>query len=77
MAKTSIIYPTLRAEMARERLTIEDLAKHLGIARDTMSRKLSGKQKLLLSESSEIKKAFFPGIGLEELFRPEEERETA
>jgi len=77
MAKTTIAFPTLRAEMARQNLTISDLAECLGIARDTMSRKLSGKQFIRLDESVKLQEVYFKEIELGKLFTKDSQQRPA
>lgn len=64
----NIKYPTLRAEMARQNLTIRDMAAAIGTNRDTAGRKLSGKSPLNLDEAFKIANTYFPGMNVEQLF---------
>lgn len=68
MKINNIIYDNLRAEMARNKLTICHLAKTLDSNRDTLSRKLSGKSPLYLDEAIQIQKTFFPYMNIDTLF---------
>lgn len=65
----SIRFANLRAEMARNRLKIEDFAEVLGLNRVTVSHKLSGKNSLLLHEAFIIKNTFFPDKDVIYLFQ--------
>lgn len=55
--------------MARKEITIIEISKLLGVNRDTVSRKLSGKSKLYLNEAMLINKEFFPNKELQYLFK--------
>lgn len=76
MAKANnIIYENLRAEMARKQLTIGEIANFLGITRDTLGGKFSGKRPISLDEALRIAREFFPEHNLYYLFKeliPEE-----
>ena len=65
------MYPNLRAEMARNRIKLEDLAKEVNCTVGTVSNKLAGKQPLLFSEACIIQKRVAPEIPLETLFEEE------
>jgi DNA-binding XRE family transcriptional regulator len=53
---------------AHNRMTIKQLAEHVGITPDSMSNKLNGKTQFKLSEMSSIQ-ALFNSYTLDELFR--------
>jgi plasmid maintenance system antidote protein VapI len=55
--------------MGRQQITIIDLADKIGVNRDTMSRKLSGKSPLFFNEAFIIKREFFPEKDLYYLFK--------
>lgn len=67
--RSNVIYANLRAEMARREIGILDISKKLGMNRDTLSRKLSGKSPLYLSEAVEIQQRLFRDVDIKELFR--------
>lgn len=67
--RSSIMFSELRAEMAREKITIKQLADKVGVNRDTMGGKLSGKRPLYLNEAFIIQRAFFPNKDVIKLFR--------
>jgi DNA-binding XRE family transcriptional regulator len=67
------MYPNLRAEMARKRITNETMAKLLGINSSTMSAKLNEKGRLKLWEARKIHSVFFAEIDFVELFTTEDE----
>jgi len=66
---SSISYANLRAEMARGKVTIQQLADAVRIDRSTMGLKLSGKSPILLHEASLINAKFFPKHNLPYLFQ--------
>ena len=68
MRKANIQYPNLRAELAREGIGVCELAEKIGINRDTLARKLSGRSALNLDEAINIQKALFPELTVEYLF---------
>ncbi len=69
MSKDQIAYPNLRAEMARKGVRIQDIARKMGVGRDTVGAKLSLKRKISLDEALIIADNFFPGQDLKYLFR--------
>lgn len=60
MRSSKIMFANLRAEMARNQISIKDIAKNIGVNRDTMGRKLSGKSPIYLNEAFKIREEFFP-----------------
>lgn len=66
------MFPNLEAEMARKKITQQDLAKMLGITPTTLSFKLSGKSTLSLKECVKIKNTIFPDQTLDYLFDTKE-----
>ena len=66
------MYPNLRAEMARRKITMSKLAEILGIRLATVSSKIAGNHQFTLDEAIEVKKALNTDISLEELFTREE-----
>ncbi len=67
--KNTIRFSNLRAEMAREEITIKQIADEIGVNRDTMGGKLSGKRPLFLNEAFIINRAFFPDKDIPFLFK--------
>lgn len=65
------LYRNLRAEMARNNITIGDLAELLGVRYATVSDKINGKSRFYYDEAYKIKRCFFPGRDLEYLFDTE------
>ncbi len=62
------MYPNLKAEMARQGITNEDVAELFGRTRYWADNRLRGKVKLPVKEAIEIRNHFFPGMDLEYLF---------
>ena len=63
------MFPNLRAEMARYRITIKDVAESLGLSRKSVSDKMAGWHKgFTLDEAIKIRDRFFPESRLDELF---------
>ncbi len=69
MAKTNIAFQNLRAEMARNNIAIKDMAKVVGVTRETMSNKLSRKTSINLDEAFLIVSKCFPGTDIWLLFK--------
>lgn len=55
--------------MARKEITIKEMAKKIGVNRDTMSGKLSGRRPLYLNEAFIINRTFFPEEDISYLFQ--------
>jgi len=66
--QSNIIFSNLRAEMARNRITIQGIADIIGVGRDTASQKLSGKTPITLAEAFKIEKGYFPDLDVRYLF---------
>lgn len=62
------MYRNLKAEMAREGLTMVDLANYLQLRYATVNEKMNGKYRFYYDEALQIKKQFFPNLSLEYLF---------
>lgn len=73
--RNCVMYESVRAEMARKDLTIMDIAKGIGMNRDTLSRKLSGRSCLNLDEAFNIQKTYFPDIPIRVLFKESANKE--
>lgn len=69
MRTSTIMFSNLRAEMARKQITIIKISELLGVNRDTVSRKLSGKSPLFLNEALLINKELFPNKKITYLFK--------
>lgn len=68
MRPSKIMFSNLRAEMARENLSITYMAEKIGMKRDTLGKKLSGKSPINLDEAFKINKEFFPDKNIPFLF---------
>lgn len=62
------MFSNLRAEMARKQITIQEIAKAIGVGRDTASQKLSGKTPITLTEAFKIEELYFPDSDVRYLF---------
>lgn len=54
------MYPNLRAEMARKKVTLKMIAKELNITQATMCAKLATEDRLKVHEMKTIQEKFFP-----------------
>lgn len=63
------IYPVLKAELDRQKITAVELAKHVGLSRPTVTRKLSGKVGITLEQKAAIKDFLQVDTPLDELFK--------
>lgn len=68
MRQSRIAYPNLRAEMGRSQISIQTIAKSIGMNRDTLSRKLSKKSPLALGEAFAIASVFPSNNDVQYLF---------
>lgn len=66
------MYPNLKAEMARRKVTQSELAKQLNITIGTMSLKLNGKSNFDFDECTKIKSFLGTEKSLEYLFKKED-----
>lgn len=64
------MHSNLKAEMARNSVTVKDLAKAIGKTEKTASAKICGKYDFTLPECIEIRNRFFPDCSIEYLFQP-------
>jgi len=67
-------YKNLRAEMAREGITIGVISKFLKVRYATVCDKLNGRSRFFSDEAIKIKKHFFPNLLIEYLFDNEEQQ---
>ena len=72
MLGKGVIYPALRAEMARRQLGYDAIQVALGVSCPAVSLKLRGKRKFTLSEAKQIRDTLFPDMGLDDLFGEED-----
>lgn len=71
MPASKIIYPNLRAEMARKNVSVQDISEVIETGRDTAGGKLSGKRPLLFDEAIAITDRFFSDKDIRYLFKKE------
>lgn len=69
MPANKIVFSNLRAEMARNGVTVQDIGQTLDVNRDTAGRKLSGKSPLTLFDAFRIARKHFPESDIRYLFR--------
>lgn len=62
------MYPNLKAEMARNNITIKDIAEHLGKSEAWVQNRLSKPYVLPTHEAIKIKQKFFKDVSFEYLF---------
>ena len=65
-----VIFPALRAEMARRGLKTADVAKALGISHKAAYNRISGVTGFMWSEALVVRNKYFPGMTLHELYQP-------
>lgn len=61
------MYPNLRAEMARRRMTVREMSEKTGIKLGTLQKKMAGKSPFLITEALIISDAL-DGISVDYLF---------
>lgn len=66
-------YSNLKAEMGRNDVTIEEIAKGLGIHRNSASNKINGPSSFSIEEAILVREKFFPDKTLDYLFKTDEE----
>ena len=64
-------YSVLIGEIAKAHINYSEIAKALGITRDTLRYKLGGKRPFSIDEAYKIRDLFFPLKSIEELFARE------
>ena len=62
------MYGNLIVAMRLKRVSIEEIAKFLGIHRNSVSNKINGNSKFTIEEAFKIHKRFFQDMNMEELF---------
>lgn len=71
------MYRNLRAEMARQGVTVGDIAEALGVRKATASDKLNGRYRFYFDETMKIKNRFFSDHSLEYLFKRDDEKKNS
>ena len=64
-------YLTLRGEMAKRKISIENIASLLGIHRNSVANKLNGESSFSIEQAVLIQEAYFPDLSLRFLFATE------
>lgn len=67
------MYRNLRAEMARNEISIKELAEFLKVRHATISDKINGKYRFYYDEAKAIKDKYFPEMPIEYLFESDEQ----
>lgn len=68
-----LAYGNLKAEMGRKNITIEEIAKEIGVHRNSASNKINGSSSFSIEEAMKIKGKFFPDLEYKYLFQTESE----
>ena len=68
MNRGDSMFKNLKAEMAREGFSNDNIAKALGINVSTVSAKLNSYDRLKLSEAKKIQSKLFPNLSIDYLF---------
>lgn len=71
------MYANLKAEMARNNITLDNIAEKLSLNISTVSAKLNNYNRLKYCECVTIRNNFFPELTIDYLFSTGEERKTA
>jgi hypothetical protein len=71
------MFPNLRAEMARNKITLDQVAAELHLNVSTVSAKLSNYNRLKYCECATIRDKFFPKLTIDYLFSSECEPKSA
>ena len=69
MRQSTIAFENLRAEMARENVSVKDMALCWGCNRDTATRKLARKSPIMLAEAFNAQRKFFTDKTVQFLFK--------
>ncbi len=67
--KNYIVYKNLYAEIVRKSISLDEMAKSLGITYSTLMAKLSGKETFNLDEERYMRRVFFPEANDFDLFQ--------
>lgn len=66
---TYIAFSNIAIEMRKREVTVEDMAKVIGVTPDTMRKKLARKSAIKLDEAVRIANECFPGCEIKVLFK--------
>lgn len=59
----------LKGELAKKGITIEEVARFLGIHRNSVANKINGDSSFTIDEAFKIQKKYFPKLSLDYLFK--------
>ena len=62
----------LRGEMAKRKISIEEMAHTLNLHRNSVANKINGESPFSIDESVKIQETYFPDLELKFLFKKEE-----
>ena len=65
---SNIIFPNLRAEMARQGIKVKDISKLLNVSEKTVRNYLNDKTKILWLDALKIRNDFFQNCSIDYLF---------
>ena len=68
-------YKNLKAEMAKSKITIEELSDYLGVHRNTVANKIEN-GRFYADEAFKIQKKYFPLLSVDFLFQADEEEKV-
>lgn len=68
-----ILYTNLRSVMAAKGVTIETMAKYLGVHRNTVAQKLNGESEFSFSQAEQLQEGLFPEYAARYLFHRDTE----
>lgn len=71
------MFPNLKAEMARNKITLDQIATELHLNVSTVSAKLNNYNRLKYCECAAIRNKFFPELSIDYLFSTECESKSA
>jgi transcriptional regulator with XRE-family HTH domain len=72
--EVNLMFPNLRAEMARKGIGSAQMSARVGFTPRSLSNKLNGKTEFTRSEMFKIQKELFPDLTVEYLFSYSEEK---
>ncbi|UZW13234.1 helix-turn-helix transcriptional regulator [Clostridium pasteurianum] len=70
------MFNNLLAEMARNKITKQELAVYLGVSEKTIRNYINGSTKISWLDTLRIKNNYFPSLSLEYLFESDAEAKT-
>lgn len=64
-----MMYPNIKAEIARKGITYAELSAQMDLAQSTLSAKLNGKSKFTIEEALKLRDIFDVSMPIEDLFQ--------